>query len=162
MAAPTVGAVMADILPYLGVKQSFTEEDLAGKAVVVEDFTDMEVKNAEKLLKNQNLSARIIGTGEFVTAQIPAPGETVPGGSEVLLYLGEVPEETPVKVPDFLGMNRQQAADAAGELGLYILVSGNQAAAPNVVVTAQSISGGAEVPVGTTIRLEFADTTARD
>jgi beta-lactam-binding protein with PASTA domain len=91
----------------------------------VEDFTDMEVKNAEKLLKNQNLSARIIGTGEFVTAQIPAPGETVPGGSEVLLYLGEVPEETPVKVPDFLGMNRQQAADAAGELGLYILVSGN-------------------------------------
>ncbi len=162
MAAPTVGAVMADILPYLGVKQSFTEEDLAGKAVVVEDFTDMEVKNAEKLLKNQNLSARIIGTGEFVTAQIPAPGETVPGGSEVLLYLGEVPEETPVKVPDFLGMNRQQAADAAGELGLYILVSGNQAAAPNVVVTAQSISGGAEVPMGTTIRLEFADTTARD
>ena len=162
MAAPTVGAVMADILPYLGVKQSFSEDDIAGQNVVLEDFTGQTPEDAKKVLKNLNLSARMIGSGETVTAQIPAAGESVPGGSQVLLYLGEEPEERTVKVPDFSGMTRQQASDAAGALGLYILVSGNQDIAPNVTVTAQSIPNDSEVPVGTTVRLEFADTKVRD
>ena len=34
MAAPTVGGVMADILPYLGVKHNYTEEDAAGKRCI--------------------------------------------------------------------------------------------------------------------------------
>ena len=162
MAAPTVGAVMADILPYLGVKQSFSEDDITGKIIVLDDFTDMGAKDAEKLLKNQNLSAKMVGDGETVTAQIPAAGESVPGGSQVLLYLGEEPDNRTVKVPDFSGMNRQQATDAAGALGLYILVSGNRDIAPNVTVTAQSVPKDTEVPMGTTIQLEFADTTAKD
>lgn len=162
MAAPTVGAVMADILPYLGVKQSFSEDEIPGKTVIVEDFSGMNPKDAEKLLKNQNLYAKIIGTGQTVTGQIPSAGEQVPGGSEVLLYLEEVPDNRTVKVPDFAGMNRQQASDAAGSLGLYILVSGNGDPAPNIVVTAQSVPPETEVAVGTTITLEFTDTTAKD
>jgi hypothetical protein len=59
-------------------------------------------------------------------------------------------------------MNRQQASDAAGYLGLYILVSGNGDAAANIVVTAQSVPPDTEVTVGTTITLEFTDTTAKD
>ena len=162
MAAPTVGAVMADILPYLGVKQSFSEDDIAGKTVIVEDFSGMTGKDAEKLLKNQNLCAKMIGTGETVTGQIPSAGDQVPGGSQVLLYLGEKPDDRTVKVPDFAGMNRQQASDAAGALGLYILVSGNQDTAANIIVTAQSVPPETEVTTGTTIRLEFTDTTAKD
>ena len=59
-------------------------------------------------------------------------------------------------------MNRQQASDAALSLGLYILVSGNSAIDPNVIVTAQSVPKNTQVPVGTTIRLEFADTKIPD
>ena len=153
---------MADILPYLGVKQSFSEDDIAGKTVIVEDFSGMTGKDAEKLLKNQNLCAKMIGTGETVTGQIPSAGDQVPGGSQVLLYLGEKPDDRTVKVPDFAGMNRQQASDAAGALGLYILVSGNQDTAANIIVTAQSVPPETEVTTGTTIRLEFTDTTAKD
>ena len=162
MAAPTVGAVMADILPYLGVKQSFSQDEIAGKRVIVDDFSGMTAKEAQNLLKNQCLCAKIIGTGETVTGQIPAPGDPVPGGSEVLLYLGEEPENRTVKVPDFTGMNRQQASDAAGSMGLYILVSGNQDAAAGVVVSAQSVPPETQMPVGTTITLTFTDTTAKD
>ena len=43
-----------------------------------------------------------------------------------------------VEVPDFYGLNRQQASDRAGELGLYILVTGNDSLSPQVVVTGQS------------------------
>ena len=86
----------------------------------------------------------------------------MPGGSQVLLYFGEPEQLRTVKVPDFSGMNRQQAADAAGKLGLYILVSGNPSVEPKVVVTGQSVAAGTEVPTGTTIELTFADLSIRD
>ena len=41
MAAPTVGAVMADILPYLGVERSYGPDDAAGKTVVLNDFSGL-------------------------------------------------------------------------------------------------------------------------
>ena len=80
----------------------------------------------------------------------------------MLLYLGEEPESSMISVPDFTGMHRQQAAEAAGKLGLYLLVTGNTELSPNVTVTGQSIPQETQVPVGTTITLEFTDTTARD
>ena len=162
MAAPTVGAVMADILPYLGVAQTFSEEDVAGRVVVMEDLTGMTAAEAEKLLKEKSLTVQTVGTGQTITDQIPAAGQEISGGSQVLIYLGEeAPEET-VTVPDFTGMNRQQAGDAAGQLGLYILVTGNQDVSSAVIVTAQDIPPGDTVSKGTTIRLEFTDTKAAD
>ena len=162
MAAPTVGAVMSDILPYLGVEQTFSEEDIAGMQVVMEDLTGLTVKEAEKKLKELHLTARFTGSAETVTGQIPAAGQMVSGGSEVLIYLGEKPETRTVAVPDFSGMNRQQAVDAAGNLGLYILVTGNREISHSVTVTAQSIPSGTEVSAGTTITLTFTDTAAAD
>ena len=162
MAAPTVGAVMADILPYLGVERVFPEEDAASKTVVVRDMTGMTQEEAQKLLKEQGLTGIFSGTGETVTGQIPGGDQSVPGGSQVLLYLGEEAPERTVEVPDFTGMNRQQASDAAGKLGLYILATGNSEIAPHVVATAQSIPAGETVAVGTMIQLEFTDTGARD
>ena len=162
MAAPTVGAVMADILPYLGVEKRFSPEDPAGAETEVEDVCGLTAEDAARKLKASGLTARNLGTGETVTGQIPAPGERIPAGSQVLLYLGEEPEERMVSVPDFTGMHRQQAAEAAGEQGLYLLVTGNGEISPKVTVTAQSIPKDTQVPPGTTITLEFTDTTARD
>ncbi len=162
MAAPTVGAVMSDILPYLGVEQSFSSEDAASRQIVLDDFTGMELSQVEKWLKNQGLSVKTVGQGESVTAQIPQAGNVVPGGSQVLLYLDETPEESYVSVPDFTGMNRQQASVAASKEGLYILSTGNPEISPQVVVTAQSVPPGEQVPLGTTIKLEFTDGKAAD
>ena len=162
MAAPTVGAVMADILPYLGVKRSYSEDNPAGQEIIVEDFSGLTQNDAESKLKSNGLVGIFSGSGETVTTQIPAAGQSVPGGSEILLYLGEEIQPQMAGVPDFLGMNRQQASDAAGALGLYILVTGNDEISPNVTVTAQSHEKDTQVPVGTTITLEFTDTTARD
>ena len=162
MAAPTVGAVLEDILPYLGVEQSFAEDEIAGKLIVMDDLTGLTAKEAEKLLKEKGLTVRTVGSGETITGQIPAVGAEISGGSQVLVYLGEeVPEDT-VAVPNFIGMTRQQASDAAGKLGLYILVAGNDEISTAVTVTAQGIAAGTTVNMGTTIRLEFADTKAAD
>ena len=162
MAAPTVGAVLGDILPYLGVRQSFSADDIAGKEIVLPDLSGLTPKEAEKLLKENSLTVELVGSGETVTGQLPAAGRTVPGGSQVLLYVGDVPETETVTVPNFAGMNRQQAAEAAGKLGLYILVKGNQEVSPHVTVTAQSVPKDTPVERGTTIELEFTDTKAVD
>ena len=162
MAAPTVGAVMADILPYLGVQRNYTENDAAGRTIVMENLAGLTRKEAEALLKAQSLTAKTVGNGETVTGQIPAAGQRVPGMSEVLLYMGEDAPEATVEVPDFSGMNRAQAAAAAGQLGLYILVTGSDEIAPKVVVTLQDIPAGTQVSAGTTIQLQFTDTGVRD
>ena len=162
MAAPTVGAVMADILPYLGVKQNYTQEDLAGKRIVVPDLTGMTQKEAAAVLKELGLSMEALGSAETVTGQLPAAGQILPGGSEMLVYFGDVPAQRTVKMPDFTGLTRQQAADAAGKLGIYILVKGNNSLEKSVTATAQTIPEGTEVPVGTTVEIEFTDTGLRD
>jgi stage V sporulation protein D (sporulation-specific penicillin-binding protein) len=160
MAAPTVGAVMEDILPYLGVQKDPNSPE--GQLVIMPDCVGMSVKEAEKHLKDLGLAAQIQGGGDTVTAQIPTAGQSVPGASQVILYAGEVPQVRMTVVPDFTGMNRQQASDAAGKAGLYILVAGNDRIDAGVVVTEQSEPKNTEVPVGSTVRLTFADTKAAD
>ena len=124
------------------------------------DCTGLTAAEAGRKLKETGLQAKTVGTGETVTGQIPAAGKSVPGGSQILLYFGLQPQTEEVKVPDLTGMNRQQASEAAGKLGLYILVSGNTSLDPKVTAVAQSVAPGTSVLVGTTIRVEFLDTKA--
>ena len=158
MAAPTVGAVMADILPYLEV----APEEPYNQMIVLEDLTGLRPEEAQSRLKELGMSAVCKGDADSVTTQIPAAGTAVPYGSEVLLYLGYPAQNDSVTVPDFTGMTRQQAADTAAELGIYLQTFGNTGYEPAVTVTAQSIKKDTRVTPGTTIRLEFADTQARD
>ena len=159
MAAPTVGAVMSDILPYLGVAQT---DDALGQLTVLQDMSGLTPAEAEKILKEQNLTAVVLGKEETVTAQLPAAGESVFSGSQVILYCGESTDDTEVAVPDFAGMNRQQASQAAVDAGLCILVTGNTSVDNHVVVIGQSIAAGSQVVPGTTVELRFADIKATD
>lgn len=153
---------MEDILPYLRVKRNYGPEDAAGKTVVVEDMTGMTMKQAQALLKEQGISAQYLGQETFVTSQLPAAGQTVPGDGQILLYFGGEAEERTVCVPDFTGMDRIKACQEAGKLGLYVLIAGNDSLRTDVVVTGQSVPADTQVAVGTTIRLTFADMNAVD
>ena len=82
MAAPTVGAVMSDILPYLGVARSEEPEK-----VTLPDLTGMTLAEAEVQLKALGLTAVFSGEGETVTSQIPSPQQMVAVGSQVIAYL---------------------------------------------------------------------------
>ncbi len=157
MAAPTAGAVLSDILTYLGVGK--TEEP---QTVIIPDLTGMTAKEASAALQALGLTARTSGSEAQITGQIPAAGQIVPAGSQVLLYLGESAVEKKIIVPDFSGMTGQQAGDMAAALGLYMLPIGNPSAEKNVTVQHQDIPAGTEVPIGTTIQLLFIDTGLRE
>ena len=157
MAAPTVGAIMADILPYLGVERS-TE----GDPVTLSDLSGMTIKEAKAALKDTKLTIVSQGEGETITGQLPAAGQQLAPGSQVLVYLGEPTQARLVTVPDFAGMNRQQASQAAGQLGLSIIPMGSEAIDVNVTVCSQKEPPGTQLPAGSAVTLQFADPTARD
>lgn len=83
MAAPTVGAVMADILPYLEV------ESAPVPGVELPDLTGMRASEAEKKLKSIGLTPVFDGVGDCVSGHLPAAGQTVNTGTQVLVYLKE-------------------------------------------------------------------------
>ena len=82
MAAPTVGAVMSDILPYLGVSRSQEPE-----IVELPDLTGKTSKEAEASLKDLSLTVVFSGEGTVVSSQIPAAEQQVAVGSQVIVYL---------------------------------------------------------------------------
>ena len=155
MAAPTVGAILADILPYLGV-----ERTVEGDPFPLPSLTGMTLKEAGAAAKELTLISQ--GEGDTITGQLPAAGQTVLPGSQVLVYLGEETGQRTVTVPDFTGMNRQQASQAAGELGLSIIPMGNEELSPGVTACAQKEPPGTRLPAGSAVTVQFADASARD
>ena len=157
MAAPTVGAILADILPYLGVPRQ-----QEGEPFPLADLTGKTVKEAKALLKDCHVTVTTLGQEDTVTGQLPAAGQLLLPGSEVLLYLGQPAPRQQVQVPDFRGMNRQQANDTAGRLGLFIRPIGCPDIGPRVTACSQGEAPGTELAVGSTVTVQFADGALRD
>ena len=162
MAAPTVGAVLEDILPYLEVTRFYPEGDPAGTVVTVPDLAGMTAKEAEKALSDIGLAMLAVGEEETVTGQLPDPGEQLQGGSKMILYFGEEPNGDSVRVPDFSGMTVAQANVAAADAGLCLTASGNPDLTLPLTVLYQSIAAGRSTEPGSVITLTFTDPTARD
>lgn len=159
MAAPTVGAVLGDILPYLEVSRA---DDGAAEPVQMPDVTGLSRKEAEPLLTQLGLMPVFAGEEEAVTEQLPFPGQTIERGSQVMVYLGQeiLTEET--IVPDFFGMNAAQAVQRAVELGLYLRQRGNPEVEAALCVTMQEPAPGTKVKKGSCVTLTWTDTRVYD
>lgn len=122
MGAPTVRNVLADILPYLGIQPDYTEEEARLEDVSMPELTGLSLSDAKAQLKEKNLTCRTVGTGETVTAQVPAGGAVIPGGSETVLYLDQQPEDTAILVPDVAGKDAETASKLLTDAGLYMKI----------------------------------------
>ena len=120
MAAPVVGNMLSDILPYLGVEAQL-DEDLAGRAdVQMPSVLGMTRYEAGQTLEAAGLRWRTIGEGETVTDQLPAAGISLAADTEVIVYLGAAPSDEEEPVPDLSGMKYEQARDVLSYYGLYL------------------------------------------
>ncbi len=162
MAAPTVRGVLEDILPYMGVARDYSQVDMSTVEVTMPDLVGLSESEAAKLLTEESLGYRIVGEGTTVTGQIPAQGSSLPGNSQVILYMGEDAPGDLVAVPDFSGMTISQANKAATNAGLYILIKGATTDSRDVIATGQDVAPETLVVPGTTIRVDFTDQTAQD
>ena len=120
MAAPVVGAMLAEILPYLGVEAENGEGRGGHADVQMPAVEGLSLRDAQQRLKEAGLRCRWIGDGDLVTDQLPAVGITLAADTEVIVYLGAVPSTDWETVPDLNGMRYEEARDTLSYYGLYI------------------------------------------
>lgn len=157
MAAPTVGKIFADILPYIEVEAQYTDEELAVMDVAVPNVKNSAVETAKATLVEAGFTVRVVGSGDTVTDQVPYSNAVVSSGTEVVIYAGEKKPDMEVEVPNLSGMTFEQARTALNNAGLYMKTSGVSPGTSNAVVSKQSVDYGGLVSYGTVIEVTFID-----
>ena len=158
MAAKKAGPLIADILDYMGVEKKYTEEESAAVDVSTPRVVGKTVSDAASALEDKNLKYRTVGEGDTVTSQIPAAASAVPGGSTVILYLGDaVPEETGT-VPNVVGLGYENARKKLEDAGFFMRASGTSTYYGNTsTAESQSVESGTVAAIGTVVDVQFAN-----
>ena len=163
MVAPYSSAIMAEILPYLGIEPSYSAEELMGVDTTVPNVIGMSVEEAKDRLKERGFACKVEGDGETITDQTPVGGAIIPGKSTVVLYAGAEKPDKLCTVPSLVGRTAAEANTAATNAGLLIRFTGTTSSESNtVLVFSQELEAGTEVPAGTVITVRLGDTTVRD
>lgn len=156
MAAPTVGKIMADVLPYMGIEAQYTEEELVTMDKTVPNVTGMTLDEAQAYLKSEGLDYRVIGSGTTVTSQLPLQNAVVAADSQVLLYAGASPSGETETMIDLTGLSYSIARQRLAYYGLFIRSrSGSITDVDTMTVLNQSVAVGTEVQYGTVIEVEL-------
>lgn len=153
MAAPVVGKMLADILPYLGVEPEYSDSELAAADRAVPDVSGMSLTEARSALTEAGLNCRVIGEGDTVTDQLPRAGAVIASGSEVLLYAGQSPSPVEETMPDLRGLSYEAAIEKLRGLGLYVTAGNGVTDAQSELISGQSIAPGESVEHGTVIEV---------
>lgn len=157
MAAPRAGELIAQILDYMGVEKQYTTEESAATAVTTPQVTGYTVADAATRLEKKNLTYRTVGTGDVVTSQVPAANSAVPGGSTVILYLGDAAPEETTTVPNVVGMSYEGAKKALEAQGLFMQAAGSSTFySESSKAQSQSVAAGESVATGTIVQVQFS------
>jgi len=158
MAAPTVGAIFADVLPYLGVEAVYTEQELNAMDRTVPNLTGLTIDEAAAILSEQHLTYRVSGAGSVVTQQLPAANSVVAAESQIILYADNEPSADLEEVPDLTNLSYSIARQRMGFYALYINSTTGLCSAPETLqVTKQSIPAGTMVEHGTVVEVTLVD-----
>ena len=159
MGAPTVGGMMADILPYLGVEANYTEQELEFMDRSVPNLVGLPVEIAQQRLIEQGLTYRVIGDGSEITLQMPDANSVVAAQSQIVLFADREPSEDLEEVPNLTGLSYDIARQRMGYQALFINTDSRTLYdSQTVVVTHQSVEPGEKVPHGTVVRVTLTDT----
>ena len=94
-----------------------------------------------------------------MTYQVPSAGVSIPGGSQVVLYLGGDAPEAQVETPALKGLTAAAAKAKLEEKGLFMRASGAvDFSSSSVTASAQSVSAGTMVSPGTVVEVRFVST----
>lgn len=158
VAGPIFSSIMAEILPYLGVKSQYTEEEFENLDTTAPNVTSLTLSEAYTALTDMGLTYEVIGDDSdgdtIVTAQIPQIGEALPKGGMVVLYTAGNEEEGNAVVPDFTGCSLADANYYAAQAGVQIRINGS---AKVGYVSSQNTDPGTTVKRGTVVTITFTD-----
>ncbi len=149
MAAPVVGRILSDALPYLGLEPHYTAEESRYMDRAVPSLEGLSLDEAAKALRSAGMGRRVIGEGGTVTAQLPRAGTTAAAGTTVILYADAGVAPDTERMPDVTGLTYAEARDRLGSIGLFVRSDSTILADSETVrVAFQSIPAGTELPFG--------------
>lgn len=157
VAAPVISAVFKEGLEHLGIYPTYTAEEQAKMDAVVPWTYGTLSMYAESVLAADGFKARFVGdtsSDASVTATIPPSGSTIPKGSTVVVYVGDVETEYGT-VPDVMGKSAAEANELITNAGFNIKLTGGAAANTDAVAISQSFAAGTSWPKGTVIEVTF-------
>ncbi len=152
VAAPYVSKILSEVLPYLGIDASFTEDELNAIGALVPDYTGRSLTFASSDAQGKGLNVQVQGNGSNVIAQSPAFGTRLSNGATLVLYTEDAGMERNVTVPNVHGMSPADANNTLLRAGLNIAVTNG---ADGAVAVKQSIAAGEKVLPGTVVTVEF-------
>lgn len=155
VAAPLAGDVLEQVLTYMGVERSYTDEEMELLVETAPLLTGKTVSEAKAAVSGQELTVKVIGSGDTVIAQYPDAGRDIPSDGIIVAYTEEDNVSETVTVPDFTGCTVSQANKLAVNSGLNIKISGSSLNSGTVYAYKQSVAAGESVSMGEIITVSF-------
>ena len=162
IAAPVVGQIFEEVLPYMDIEAVYTEEELAEMDIKVPDVQGKSVTEAENAIKAAGLNATVIGDGDTVQKQVPAGQQSISKGGTVVIYTGDPLEQSMTEVPNFINMTPAQVNNAAAKAKINVKYSGTGVSGSQLLAYQQSVESGTKVEAGTTITVYFRHNDSSD
>lgn len=156
VAAPYVAETMSEVLPYLNISPSYSENELAELQVAVPDCTGMTVEQARADIESKGLTCHVYGEGDTIVQQIPKYSSQVTrSNGTIYLYCGEEVPQSYTTVPNLSGMSISQCIYWTTARGLNLNITGpgsNNPTSPAHCET-QSLEPESQVLYGTTLTI---------
>ncbi len=132
---------------------------LGTQYVTVPETKNMVAEDAEQTLKDMGLNVlqkpmqdNTVASGSVIYSS-PAAGETVEGGSTVILYTSRAVARSTVKVPSLTGKTIEDARNDVRDLNVSIRTVDQASSEPAGTVLSQSPAAGSEVRISAVITL---------
>ena len=91
IAAPVIQELFADVLPYLGIEEQYTQKEAEEYQIAsfpVPALVGLSAEDAKELLKSYEFGEiYYLGEGDTIREQFPLAGETVNQNSDLILYM---------------------------------------------------------------------------
>lgn len=158
VSSPVFINIMSEVLPYLDVKTSYTDEELGYVDASAGDYTGVSVDEAKTAVEADGFTATVKGNGSTVISQIPTVSSGLQKGGSIVLYTDSNSQSETVSVPSLIGLSPDEVNNVASDYGLNVSFSG--ATTSSGTSSSQNIEAGTSVSPGTVITVSFADSSS--
>ena len=158
VSSPVFINIMSEVLPYLDVKTSYTDEELGYVDASAGDYTGVSVDEAKTVVEADGFTATVKGNGSTVISQIPTVSSGLQKGGSIVLYTDSDSQSETVSVPSLIGLSPDEVNDVASAYGLNVSFSG--ATTSSGTSSSQNVEAGTSVSPGTVITVSFADSSS--
>lgn len=158
VSSPVFINIMSEVLPYLDVKTSYTDEELGYVDASAGDYTGVSVDEAKTAVEADGFTATVKGNGLTVISQIPTVSSGLQKGGSIVLYTDSDSQSETVSVPSLIGLSPDEVNNVASDYGLNVSFSG--ATTSSGTSSSQNVEAGTSVSPGTVITVSFADSSS--